>query len=486
MTKEYQVQDVIDAIKAGHRTEAEAVLSHLIELGATKEQDWLLVAATALSIGEVQACLGALALFRKRKEMGLNQLIQCAGLYAEAGSLEKAIALIQPQADKKLPYPAIYHLLGTVKAQLGQLAEAKQDLGTALSLSPHLGITWFTLASLVNFSKNPTLFKQLQQVYQQHATAQGEDSKHLHYSMAKAYDDCGEWQLAWQSYQKGAEQIAPLSRYNPEEHTKFTQNLISQYSLDVQQKLPKNNASDFSPIAILGLPRSGTTLLGQMLSCNSQVDGVAELNAMAIACMHLKREQLSKFPEFIQQHGDPQAGTEHIATVYQRISRQRIPGKKRVVDKALNLTQYFGIWAQIYPEAKAVFVHRNDADIAWSCFKTNFRNQAAWSWSPENIAQYMKNERALMTHWKNLYPDKILQVDYAELVRNPEAQLKQICLHLGLPYEPAMLEFYQSKAPVLTSSLGQVHQPLFQRNFDITERYPEFIQRWKSLFSGTI
>lgn len=484
LTKEYQLQDVIDAIKAGHRTEAEAVLSHLIELEATKEQDWLQVAAIALSIGEIQACLAALKLFRKPKEMGLNQLIQCAGLYAEAGQFEKAITLVQPQADKKLPYPAIYHLLGTVKAQLGQLADAKQDLATALNLSPHLGITWFTLASLVNFSKNPTLFEQLQQVYQQHAAATGEDSRHLHYTMAKAYDDRGQWQLAWQSYQKGAEQIAPLSRYNPDEHTEFTQNLIKQYSAEVQHRLPKNNDATFSPIAILGLPRSGTTLLGQMLSCNSQVDGVAELNSMAIACMHLKREQLSKFPEFIRQHGNPQAGTEHIAAVYQRVSRQRIPGQSRIVDKALNLTQYFGIWAQIFPEAKAVFVHRNDEDIAWSCFKTNFRSQAAWSWAPESIAHYMKNERALMTHWKKLYPEKILQVEYAELIRNPEQQLKQICQHLSLPFEASMLQFYRSKTPVLTSSLGQVHQPLFQRDFNIAERYPEFIQRWKSHFTA--
>lgn len=482
MTKDYQLQDVMNAIKAGHRTEAEAVLAHLIESGATKEQDWLLVAATALSIGEIQASLEALKLFRKRKEMDLNQLIQCAGLYAEAGQFEKALALVQPQADKKLPYPAIYHLLGTVKAQLGLLLEAKQDLGKALSLSPHLGITWFTLASLVDFSKNPTLFEQLRHLYKQHAITKGEDSRHLHFTMAKAYDDCGQWELAWQSYQKGAEQIAPLSRYNPAEHRAFTQNLIQQYSAEVQNKLPKNNAAGFSPIAILGLPRSGTTLLGQMLSCNSQVDGVAELNAMAIACMHLKREQLSKFPDFIRQHGDPQAGTEHIAAVYQRVSRQRIPGRNRIVDKALNLTQYFGIWAQIFPAAKAVFVHRNDEDIAWSCFKTNFRNQADWSWSPESIADYMLNERALIAHWKRLHPEKILQVEYAELVRNPEPQLQLICQHLNLQYEPAMLQFYQSKAPVLTSSLGQVHQPLFQRNFDIAERYPEFIQSWKARF----
>lgn len=484
MTKDYQLQDVMDAIKAGHRTEAEAVLSHLIETAQSREQDWLLVGATALKIGEIGSCLAALKLFRQRKEMGLNQLIQCAGLYAEAGQFEAAIALVQPQADKKLPYPAIYHLLGTVKAQLGRLAEAKQDLGTALSLSPHLGITWFTLASLVDFAKNPTLTTQLKQQYQQYSETQTEDSHHLHYSMAKAYDDCGQWDLAWQSYQKGAAALAAKSRYSAEEHSEFCQNLIRQYSAEVQQQLPKNNAAGFSPIAILGLPRSGTTLLAQMLSCHSAVDGAAELNALPIACMHLKREQLSKFPEFIRQHGDPQAGTEHIASVYQRLARQRIPGQGRLVDKALNLTQYFGIWAQVFPDAKAVFVHRNDEDVAWSCFKTNFRNQAPWSWAPETIAQYMKNERTLMLHWKQLYPEQILQVEYAELVREPEVVLKQICQHLGLSYQSAMLQFYQSKAPVLTSSLGQVHQPLFQRDFDIAQRYPEFIQRWQAQYNA--
>ena len=96
----------------------------------------------------------------------------------------------------------------------------------------------------------------------------------------------------------------------------------------------------------------------------------------------------------------------------------------------------------------------------------------------------MKNERTLMLHWKQLYPEQILQVEYAELVREPEVVLKQICQHLGLSYQSAMLQFYQSKVPVLTSSLGQVHQPLFQRDFDIAQRYPDFIQRWQAEYNA--
>lgn len=489
---QYQQQDVIDAVKAGRRTEAEAILSYLIEQALPNDPQLLMLGGIALSLGEVDLCVQALGKFRQSSSMELNHLIQAAGLYAEAGQLTKAIAIVQPQAEKKLPYPAIYHLLGTVKAQIGRLAEARLDLIQALTLSPHLGVSWFTLASLINFSRQPPVLAQLQQCYRRfgepsiasepaepNAAKQEAADSYLHYAMAKAYSDLGQHAEAWQTYQRGASMQLARSLYDAAEHDRYVSAVIDNFTAEAVAQMPVNLASTTTPVAILGLPRSGTTLLGQMLSCHPQVAGAAELTAMPVAIMHLTRQQHSEFPHFIRQHGDPQSGIEHLAQVYQRISAQRIPAPGMVVDKGLTLTQHFGIWRQMFPGGKAVFIRRNDEDVAWSCFKSHFRSQADWSWSPEHIAEYMQNERRLMAHWLSLYPEQILQVDYERLVREPEQVLRQICQHLGMAFDPAMLQFHQSTSPVLTSSLGQVHQPLFQRESTAAQQYPEFFSRWR-------
>ncbi|WP_337879218.1 sulfotransferase [Rheinheimera sp.] len=472
----YQTDDLMAAVRAGRRAEAQAILQYLA--GLSEPQNKLPLAAVAIGIGELALARLLLDQFRQRKEMTLNELLQCAGLYAEAGQPDLAIQLVQPQAQQGLPYPGIYHLLGTAKSQTGAIAAAVTELKKALSLSPQSGISWLTLASMVNFAKDEQAFSRLSAAYQQHLQPAQAEARHFHYAMAKAWDDRGDYQQAWQCYQQGAALAAAQSRYQPAEHQQFVQQLMA----DSQWPNPKRQhrvVAAKPPVAILGVPRSGTTLLGQMLGCHSALNAAAEHPALAVSCMHLSRSQLSQFNQYLAVHGAPGAALEHMAALYLRLAGERTPGQGAIVDKALNLTQYFDIWATLFPQGKAIYIRRDDAETAWSCYKTNFRQQADWSWRADDIASYLRLERQLMQHWLALYPERILTVDYADLLNSPEQTLRRICQHLQLPFEPAMLSFYQNRAPVQTASVGQVHQPLFTPPRPAAERYPEFFRQWQ-------
>ncbi|MFC4655347.1 sulfotransferase [Rheinheimera marina] len=477
----YQTDDLIAAVRAGRRAEAQAILDYLAT--AVEQVNLLQLAAIAVSIAEVQLARQLLDRFSRRHQMTLNELLQCAGLYAEAGRPDQAIQLVQPQAQQGLPYPGIYHLLGTAQAQVGAVSIAVTELKKALSLSPQSGISWLTLASLVNFANDEQAFIRLSDACKQQAQSEKAESRHFYYALAKAWDDRGDYLQAWHCYQQGAAVAAAQSRYQQQEHQSFVNQLVADH-LWPNPRRQHRFVAEKPPVAILGVPRSGTTLLGQMLGCHSALNAAAEHPALAVSCMHLSRTQISQFNQYLAVHGAPDAALEHMAELYLRLAGERTPGQGAIVDKALNLTQYFDIWATLFPQGKAIYIRRDDAETAWSCYKTNFRQQADWSWRADDIASYLKLERQLMQHWLALYPERILSVEYADLLHSPEQTLRRICQHLQLPFEAAMLQFHQSKAPVQTASVGQVHQPLFTPPRPAAERYPEFFRQWRAAWQG--
>ncbi|MEH8020859.1 tetratricopeptide repeat-containing sulfotransferase family protein [Rheinheimera metallidurans] len=474
MDKSFNVNNIIDCMKLGKRTEAEALISHYLENKPHIKADWLKVSALSLRIGEVDMAKQAAELFHKSCPQGIDTDLHYAGLYAEAGDLGKALAIIEPYISAGEKHPAIFHMAGTMYAQLGRIDEAKRALIFALDLAPHLGISWFTLASIINFKQHANLLRNLQLAYQNLNADDKRNEQQFLYALGKAYDDVGDYEQAWQYYAKGANIMAQLANYSSDIDANEVDAIIGNFSLDKQKQLPYSRSSYRRSIAVLGLPRSGTTLLGQMLSCHSSVAGAGEFNGIGVACMHLQGKNFLDFPAYIANHGHPVGAIDHIATVYQKVADLQFKAKGYIVDKSLNLNRYFGIWAQAFPNSKAIYIRRNDNDTAWSCFKTNFRAKAAWSWSAESIFGYISSERRLLEHWKRLFSKRILEVNYEDLVAKPEATLTKICAHLGINYESNMLSFYNSSSPVFTSSVGQVHQPLQQIRPNLVSQYPEF------------
>ncbi|MDP5141724.1 sulfotransferase [Rheinheimera baltica] len=473
MTFDYQF--ILDVMRQGKRTEAVALIAHFIEKAPALKADWLKVASLALRIGEITLAKQAADLFYGSCRKDINADIHYAGIYAEAGDLQNALKIIDPYIKENTALPSLQHLAGTVYAQLGQLGKARVSLIYALELAPYLGITWFTLASIVNFKEHPVLLQKLEQAYEQCAGQDLRNKQQFLYALGKAYDDVGYYDKAWQSYSAGASIIRSLSKYSPDTDTTEVEAIINNFTSGAQQLLPYSRSNCERGIAILGLPRSGTTLLGQMLSEHSKIAGAAEFNGIGAACFHLQSDNFLNFPAYIKQHGHAVGALDHIASVYQHVAKQYFPNDGFRVDKTLNLNRYFGIWAQAFPKGKAIYIRRNDENTAWSCFKTNFRSQAAWSWSANSIKSYISNERRLLEHWKTIYNARILEINYEDLVAEPELTLTKVCNHLGLEFEGSMLHFYKSKSPVYTSSVGQVHQPLEQSKIELSERYPQFL-----------
>ncbi|WP_215396425.1 sulfotransferase family protein [Rheinheimera oceanensis] len=476
VSSQYSLNDILSAVREGKRTEAQALITYFIETEPDLKTDWSKVAALAQRIGDIKLARQAADFFHQSCVKSAETDIHYAGLCAEIGDLNKALRVVSPYIARKVALPSVYHLAGTVQAQQGMLQGARLNLLQALALAPHLGISWYTLASIVDFNQHPGLLQKMEFAFSQLQADDQRNVQQFMYALAKAFNDLREYAKAWEFYKAGAQIMANISEYSVDDNTREINRLIAGFNNTSLQQLPQSRSTYNKGVAVLGLPRSGTTLLGQMLCAHSKVKGAGEFNAIGAACMHL-RDNFTDFPSFIARHGHSVAALEHIANIYQQVAEQRYSGQGYIIDKSLNLNRHFGIWAQVMPLGKAIYISRNDEDTAWSCFKSNFRSQAGWSWSVSHIAAYIKNERRLLQHWQKLYANRILHIRYEDLVARPQEVLTKICQHLGLQYEPAMLSFYKSSSPVFTSSIGQVHQPLHQGNIGLSQHYPDFVSQ---------
>ncbi|OZA72849.1 MAG: hypothetical protein B7X77_11035, partial [Caulobacter sp. 39-67-4] len=220
---------------------------------------------------------------------------------------------------------------------------------------------------------------------------------------------------------------------------------------------------------------SGTTLVEQILASHSGVKDGAELNLFRAATMALGGyapsdvSRLAFFP-----------GTENVWTlfgrVYLHLLDERFGPEGRIVDKTLNHTRMVGLIHHVLPKARFVWLRRDPADSALSCFRSHFVGGLNWAWSMRDIGAHFADEDRLHAHWTQQFPDAILTVPYEDLVKDPETWIARILEHCGLPFQAGVRDFHLTERAVTTSSSSQVRQPLNVRGIGAWRRYSQHMQ----------
>lgn len=240
-----------------------------------------------------------------------------------------------------------------------------------------------------------------------------------------------------------------------------------------------------TPIFIVGLPRTGSSLLEQMLASHKSVAGGDEipfLNSKLIA--RLERLTEKPYPEGINQLSGKDWG--NLATVYQAATERFSDGKPYVTDKMLSNGLFLGIALKAMPWAKAIHIRRNMLDTALSIYSHYFIEKLKFAFDFKAMATYLRQMEETMAHWKQLCPDNILEVDYETLVKNPEKEMKRILKFLGLPWDANVLEFHKTDRAIQTLSLAQVNQPIFETGVGAWKEYAELLEPFRAEISDLI
>jgi outer membrane receptor protein involved in Fe transport/tetratricopeptide (TPR) repeat protein len=384
---------------------------------------------------------------------------------------QAALAAYQ-QAERLDPELPLLHLsIGHVLKTLGRRSECERVYRECIARAPSSGEAYWSLADLKNYAFSADEVEAMNALV---AAGTGGDANlaRLHFALGRAYELRDDARRAFAHYDRGNR----LRRaQTPFDHAAFESRchrIASSFDRAFFAAVGGAGHADRAPIFIVGMPRSGSTLVEQILASHSCVEGTMELPNVLNYVREFDSLGLSRdaYPESAS--AAPRAV---FAALGRRYIEETLPlrsGRERFIDKMPNNFAHVGLIHAMLPEATIVDVRRHPMDACFSCFKQHFAAGQAFSYDFEGLGRYYRQYLALMDHWDAMLPGKILHLAYEDLVRTPELAIRRLLARCGLPYEGVCVDFHLTQRPVRTSSSEQVRQPLYAsgigywRNFE--------------------
>ena len=396
--------------------------------------------------------------------------IQCMQL----GDYQTALTLFD-QILEKLPKDPVTHVSkGHALKTGGQADAAIASYREAIAAQPFHCEAWYSLANLKTYRFDESELTTMLEL-DQHPQLAGQDRVFLQFALGKAFEDKEQFDLSFQHYNKGNELKHAQLQYRSEGTTQECDAQIEACSQDLFAN--SSGCLDADPIFVVGLPRAGSTLLEQILSSHSQIDGTLELpNVLSISGKLRRmgqREGAQTYPFNLSDLTGEQLrefGEEYIRDT--RIHRQDAPF---FIDKMPNNFRHIGLIRLMLPNAKIIDARRDPMACCFSGFKQLFAEGQMFSYDLEDIAHYYRDYVRLMTHWDTVLPGHVLRVQHEDVVADLETQVRRMLDYCGVPFEASCLEFHKTERNVRTPSSEQVRQPVYSTALEQWKHYEPWL-----------
>ncbi len=414
---------------------------------------------------EAQRCFQQLIAGNPYNATVMNLLAICCARkeqYAQALELmEKALALDDKAAD-------IHHNVGPIYRILGDFRKAEQHYRRAIELKPNYAEAYFNLASVKKFAADdPAIEGVLTLLRDQELST--DDRCFGHFAAGKLLDDTGQYDLAFEHYSMG-NKLRDVS-HSPDQVRQSFDKIIQTFTPRAMQARAGQGVPSDKPIFVVGMPRSGTTLVEQILATHPDVFGAGELRDITSIVHTVSRHVPGNaaYPDYLSDIPDniPSGFADAYLRRIDSISKEA----PRVVDKMPQNCLYLGMIGFMFPQARIVHCVRHPLDTCLSCYFQRFRVSQEYSYDLRHLGQYYRNYQRLMRHWHELLPGRIFDVQYEQLVSEPEEVTRRMLQHCDLAWNDACLEPHKTNRPVTTASNLQVRQPVYRSSVQRWRRY---------------
>jgi tetratricopeptide (TPR) repeat protein len=400
----------------------------------------------------------------------------CVGL----GEHDKAITLYRqllPQAQQK---EELHLLLAHAHKALGQTDESIQAYRAAADARPRFGDAYWSLANLKTYR---FLDEEVAQMRADEAAPETSpiDRYHLCFALGKAYEDRGLYEESWRYYERGNAHKRAESRYRPGIFETNTSKQIEICTHEFFMARAGWGAAARDPILIVGLPRSGSTLVEQILASHSAVEGTQELSDVQRIVLDLQGRDRDldnpRYPGVLQQM--KRDDFLRLGEKYLRDTRVYRTDRPHFIDKMPNNFRHLGLIHLMLPNARIIDARREPMGCCFSNLKQLFANGQEFTYSIEDIARYYCTYLELMQHWDQVLPGRVLRVWHEDVVEDLEGNVRRILDFCGLPFEPACLQFFKTERSVRTASSEQVRQPIYREGLDQWRHYESWLEPLK-------
>ncbi|HEY2051498.1 MAG TPA: sulfotransferase [Caulobacteraceae bacterium] len=434
-----------------------------------------------------QARLGDLYLARGRRseaQAAFNAVASAcagatAGQIAEARALEAsgdpdgALARLREivEADPKSPEARL--ALGRLMAQAGRSTDAADQLEQAARMSPQMAAAWYGVATNRKFTPAdaPAIARINAAIARPDITPSHRQA--LHFALGKAHDDIGHYATAIRHFDAANRIRRASGRLNRRALVARVEQLIEATPPGFLDNLPHPGVEDATPILVVGMPRSGTTLVEQILSSHPQVEARGELQFWG--------SRDTPRTDFWSLVDTPQA-VRQMAEDYLAVLDVGAPGVTRVTDKMPFNFALLGLISRVFPRATLVHVRRDPIDTCLSIYSTNFEVNFDFAGDRSDLAFFYRQYRRLMDHWREVLPaDRLVEVQYESLVTDPEPDTRRLVAACGLEWDEACLSPQSNSRRILTASLFQARQPIYRTSVQRWRRYEPWLGELRDL-----
>jgi len=403
-----------------------------------------------------------------------------AAALGRIGGYDEALALYEELTRRFPDHAKLWmshgHLLKTVGRQDDSIAAYRR----ALAADPGLGEIWWSLANLktIRFDADDRAAMEAALVAAEpDAEARADDRLHLHFALGKAYDDVAEHEPAFRHYAAGNAIRSSQLGYRAAETHAAVDAIIAAFTPEFFASRAGAGDPTPDPIFILGMPRAGSTLIEQILSCHSAIEGTMELPDIPALALGLGREMNDDGRRWIEALVETPAErlAELGAAFLQRTAVQRKTDKPFYIDKLPNNWLYTAFIRLILPNAKIIDARRHPLDCCFSNFRQHYAKGQAFSYGLADIGGYYRDYVRLMSHIDRVQPGRVHRVIHEALLDDPEAEVRAMLAFLGQPFEEACLTFHANARAVRTASSEQVRRPINRDGVDQWRPYDAWL-----------
>jgi predicted Zn-dependent protease len=504
-----QVSRAYEAFGSGRTAVAERLFRDILELDASHVGALCGLAAICRGAARVADAERLLRHAARQTEhaplvcRGMGQMLLEAGRLAEAEAAVLRALLVEPdsprcwiilatingrmqrpeaalasyrEAERISPDEPLVHLsIGHVLKTLGRRAECERVYHECIARDAVAGEAYVSLAELKNYEFTPGEIGAMEGLL---AGGTGGESNavRLHFALGRAHEQRGSTSSAFAHYAAGNRLRGRESPFDFASFELQSRRVIAYLGQAFFTAAAGGGLADQAPIFIVGLPRSGSTLVEQILASHPAVDGTMELPNIPAYVREL--EQLNvrgdAYPHSLAVA--PPAVLKALGRRYLRETAPLRSGRLRFTDKLPNNFLHVGLIHAILPQATIIDVRRHPLDACFSCFKQYFAAGQSFTYDLEGLGRYYRCYLDVMDHWDGMLPGRVLHVSYEDLVRAPDEQVRRLLAHCGLEFDARCLEFHRTQRPVRTASSEQVRQPLYTSGVGYWRRFERELQ----------
>jgi len=465
------------AFKSGNHDIAEAMFTKALRLDPTYSLVWA-------NLAQVYSVTGQLDKAKKSFKNILNMEPRNGLIWAEYGTVLTKLANYEESKNAylkalnfKSDSPRVHLSLGHVYKTMGEIENSIDSYKNSIIQNKLSGEAYWSLANLKTYSFSENEIKVMEETLKEDMS--DIERSQIHFALGKAYEVKKDFDNSFNNYFKGNEVKKGLIKYSSDDTTDNTKRILDFFNLETIRDLSKSSTVDQDPIFILGMPRSGSTLVDQIISSHSKVDGTQELPNIIKIASELNSNNQNTYPEILKELDESklsEMGNNYLSET--TWARKDAPF---FIDKMPNNFIHIGLIKTILPNAKIIDTRRDPMDTCFSCYKQFFARGQLFTYSLEDLGNYYTDYIKAMNHWHSVYGKDIFTVHYDNVINKTEETIRELIDYCNLSFEKECLEFYKSSRPVKTPSAEQVRQPIYKSGLNYWKNYEKHLVPLKKI-----